>query len=340
MILVRAPLRISFAGGGTDLPAFYRRSPGRVLSATIDKYVYLAINRTPLIDAVTARYSISETVAHPSELQHTRIRAALSDLGVERNIEIGSFASLPAKTGLGSSSSFSVALLKGLHAFRGQTIGSRALAEAACRLEIELVGEPIGKQDQYAAAHGGFNLFQFNPDETVGVEPILLDYKKRALLEDHALLLFTGITRSAAAILGPQQGNAEEKFETYRAMARSVDAFKEMLLAGDIGGMASVLHDGWLKKKSLAAGISNSAIDAMYEAGIAAGALGGKVLGAGGGGCLLFLAPPEAHERIEAAARAAAPAELRSAFRRIPFRFTQSGTDILYNNNNLHPALV
>src|SRR5688572_17261851 len=161
MIVVRAPMRISFVGGGTDLPEFYRQSPGAVISTAIDKFVYVAINHTPLIDKVSARYSISETVDHPSQLQHTRIRAALCDLGIQKGIEIASFASLPAKTGIGSSSSFSVALMKGLHAYLGRNIGAREVAEAASRLEIELLGEPIGKQDQYAAAFGGFNVFRF-----------------------------------------------------------------------------------------------------------------------------------------------------------------------------------
>ena len=188
MIVVRAPLRISFVGGGTDLPDFYFRYPGRVISTTIDKYVYLVINRTPFIDKVSARYSLSETVDRPSELQHTRIREALVDLGIDKNIEIGSFASLPAKTGLGSSSSFSVALMRGLHAHQGRKVSKADIAEAAYRLEIDLLGEPIGKQDQYAAAFGGMNIFQFNPDDSVDVRPVYLDYKMKRAMEDHLLL--------------------------------------------------------------------------------------------------------------------------------------------------------
>src|SRR3989344_2780645 len=181
MIVVRAPMRISFVGGGTDLPDFYRQTPGRVISSAIDKYVYVVINRTPLIDKVSARYSISETVSHPSELQHTRIKAALNDLGIEKGLEIASFASLPAKTGLGSSSSFSVALMKGLHAYLGKKIGARESAEAAARLETDLLKEPIGKQDHYAAAAGGFNGLEFPPDR-LEVQPGLLGFERRALL--------------------------------------------------------------------------------------------------------------------------------------------------------------
>lgn len=155
MILVRAPLRISFVGGGTDLPDFYRRSPGRVISTTIDKFVFLTINPTPMINKVSVVYSASETVDSPAQLKHTRVKAALLDLGIYSNVEIGSFASVPAKTGLGSSSSFSVALMKGLHAHVGRQLSSVEAAESACRLEIELLREPVGKQDQYAAAIGG-----------------------------------------------------------------------------------------------------------------------------------------------------------------------------------------
>src|SRR3990170_5906774 len=228
MILVRAPLRVSFVGGGTDLPDFYRKSPGRVISATIDKFVFLAINSTPMINKISVRYSNSETVDNPQDLQHGRVRAALLDLNIKNNLEIGSFASVPAKTGLGSSSSFSVALMKGLNAYLGKKINKQDAAEAACRLEIELAKEPIGKQDQYAAAFGGFNIFQFNSDESVDVEPIFLDYKKQALLQKHALLFFTGITRSASDVLGQQKSKIEENLETYKKMADSVYDFKKL----------------------------------------------------------------------------------------------------------------
>ena len=338
MILVRAPLRISFVGGGTDLPDFYRHYPGRVLSTTIDKYVYLVINPTPLIDKVTARYSISETASHPNELQHTRIKTALMDFGIERNLEIGSFASLPAKTGLGSSSSFSTALLKGLYAFQGKRIGKGELAEAACRLEIDLLKEPIGKQDQYASATGGFNIFQFNANGSVSVEPVLIDYLKRSKLEKNTLLFFTGVTRPASSVLSEQKSKISEHIETYKKMSDSVSAFKEKLLAGDIRGMASLLHDGWMLKKKFASNVSNSMIDDLYEAGLAAGAWGGKVLGAGGGGCILFLAHPEVHGAMRIAMRQAAAKNNLSDFKEIPVTFTQSGTDILFNN--LHPKII
>ena len=333
MIIARAPLRISFVGGGTDLPDFYRRYPGRVISTAIDKFVYLVINRTPLIPKVSARYSVSETVDHPKNLQHTRIRAALLDLGIEKGLEIGSFASLPAKTGLGSSSSFSVALMKGLHAYRGKKIDKKEAAEAACRLEIELVKEPIGKQDQYAAAFGGFNIFQFNSDGTVDIEPILLDYKKQTLLEDHMLIFFTGISRTASSVLTEQKSRIDEHFETYKKMADSVFDFKEKLIKGDIKGMAEILHQGWLHKKSLASNVSNNLIDSLYEAGLKTGAWGGKILGAGGGGCIMFLSPIDKKPAIRLAVNEIAKANNLSDFCEIPVKLVQSGCDIIFNGD-------
>jgi len=336
MILVRAPLRISFIGGGTDLPDFYRRSPGRVISTAINKFVYIVINRTPLVDKVSARYSKSETVNHPSELEHTRIKAALLDMGIHKGIEIASFAALPARTGLGSSSSFSVALVKGLHAFLGKKIDKYEAAEAASRLEIELVGEPIGKQDQYAASFGGINLFQFNPDDSVEVDPVFLDYKKRLVLEDHLLVFFTGITRSASSVLTEQKSNIDRKFDTLKAMADDVYEFKDRLLAGDFKGLGEMLHQAWLKKKSLASNVSNSIIDDFYNAGMESGAWGGKVLGAGGGGCVMFLAPLENKDKVRMSVKRVAETHNLSEFCEIPVQFVQCGTEVLFNGDHFH----
>ncbi len=334
MIVVRAPLRISFVGGGTDLADFYRRSPGRVISTAIDKFVYLVVNRTPLIDKVSARYAISETVAHPTELQHTRIKAALMDLGITRNIEIGSFASLPAKTGLGSSSSFSVALMKGLHAFQGKKIDAREAAAAAAHLEIELLKEPIGPQDQYASAFGGLNVLQFNSDDSVSVEPVLLDYKKRLDLENHLMLFFTGITRAASSVLTEQKANIDKKFETLKAMADSVSEFKARLLAGNFEGLGEMLHEGWLRKKTLASNLSNSVIDDLYGAGMQAGAWGGKILGAGGGGCVMFMAPFDKKDAVREGVKAVAATKNLPDFQEIPVKFVYAGAEVLFNGDH------
>lgn len=328
MIIVKAPLRISFVGGGTDLPDFYRQHPGRVISTAIDKYVYVAINPTPLMGQVAARYSSFEIVKHPSELKNDRIRAALLDLGIYSNIDITTFSHLPVKTGLGSSSSFSVALMKGLYASLGKKIDQREAAEAACRLEIELLREPIGKQDQYASAFGGLNVFQFNADESVDVHPVFIDYKTRSNFENRLLLFFTGITREAASVLGEQKEKTSLNLKSLKEMAELPCEFQERLGRADFEGLGKLLHVNWLKKKTLASKVSNPVIDDLYQSGFEAGAWGGKVLGAGGGGCLLFMAPPEKMGAIREALRGAAAKNQLEEAREIPLRFVQSGVEV------------
>lgn len=335
MIVVRAPLRISFVGGGTDLPDFYHKHQGAVLSVTIDKYVYLVINPTPMISGISARYSITETVDHPNKLQHTRIRAALNELGIKSHIEIGSFASILSQTGLGSSASFSVALMKGLNLHKNnKKLSPKETAEAACHLELGLLSEPIGKQDQYASAIGGFNIFEFNPDESVNIKPIFLGFEVSSKLEDHLLLFFTGITRSASAVLDKQRINIDKKLKEYKEMTTMVPFFEKELLAGNIKGMAKILHKGWLLKKSLSKDISNNVIDKLYESGLKSGAWGGKILGAGGGGCLLFLAPPKNHKVIRAKILQKAKKNKLKDFQEIPVKFVQSGVEVLFNDNH------
>jgi D-glycero-alpha-D-manno-heptose-7-phosphate kinase len=332
MIISSAPMRISFAGGGTDLPDFYTKYPGRVISTAIDKFIFIAINHAPYTNHVAARYSLSEEVSHPSELKNTRIREALLDLGIEKNIEIGSFAPIPARTGLGSSSSFSVALLKGLYAYIGKKLDKREVAEAACRLEIDLVKEPIGKQDQYAAAFGGLNLLQFNTDGTVDVEPVLLDYKKRMQFESHLILVFLGTTRDAASVLMEQKANTAKNFETLKRMSDSVPVFKEAILHADFQSAGEMLLDGWTMKKQLASAISNPGIDRLYETAMSRGAWGGKVLGAGGAGCLMLLAPLEKRRAVLDALMMGAKAEGFEGACEIPVGFVQAGAEILTNS--------
>lgn len=336
MILVQAPLRISFVGGGTDMAKFYRRSPGRVISAAIDKYVFIVINRTPLIDAVSARYSQSETVRHPSMLQHTRIKAALLDLEIDSNVEIGSFASLPNRAGLGSSSSFSVALLAGLHAFKGQVPGPAELAEMACRLEIELVGERIGKQDQYAAAFGGLHVFQFNPDDSVDVRRVALTPALRRKLEYHMLVFFTGITRDASSVLCDQQIQMEhgDRFRAMEQMAADVDVFERHLMDGDLCALGQLLHSNWMRKRELSTMIANGEINELYQTGMQTGAWGGKLLGAGGGGCLMFLAPPERHDAITAALHQKAADLHLTDSRDVPVSLSSTGCEVVFRGGS------
>jgi D-glycero-alpha-D-manno-heptose-7-phosphate kinase len=333
MIISRAPMRISFLGGGTDLPDFYTRYPGRVISAAIDKFIFIAINHARFTHHVAARYSASETVPHPSQLKHSRIREALLDLGIHSNIEIASFAPIPARTGLGSSSSFTVALLKGLHAYTGKRLDKRAVAEEACRLEIELVREPIGKQDQYAAAFGGLNVLRFNSDGTVDVEPVLLDYKKRLDLEERLILFFLGTTRDASSVLTEQRANTERNFELLQRMSDSVPVFRDALLRSDFQRTGEMLLEGWTMKKQLASAISNPGIDALFEVAMNRGAWGGKILGAGGGGCLMMMAPPERRAGVVDGLQRAAISEGFAGAGEIPVTFVQTGGEVLFNSN-------
>ncbi|KKU60169.1 MAG: hypothetical protein UX81_C0003G0029 [Parcubacteria group bacterium GW2011_GWA2_47_12] len=325
-------MRISFAGGGTDLSSFYRHYPGRVISTAIDKYSYVTINHPPLVKKVAARYVISELVNHPRELKNDRIRAALLSFGIENNIDIGNFSDAPVKTGLGSSSSFTAALIKGLSTHIGKRIDKQELAEAASRLEIESLREPIGKQDQYAATFGGFNIFQFNPDETVDVLPVRMDFKKRLDFESRLFLFFTGITRLASSVLAEQQSKTAENLETLKKMSDSVFDFRDKLLLGDFRALGEMLHEGWLMKKTLASNVSNKLIDDFYNAGMQNGAWGGKILGAGGGGCVLFVVPSEKRNAVREAMLLMAKQNSLLDSGEIPVRFVQSGAEILMNH--------
>ena len=333
MIIVRAPLRISFVGGGTDLPDFYKQYPGRVISAAINKFTYVTINHIPHTKKVIVKYRNTEVVDHPSQLEHTRVREALLDLGIHRDVEIGSFADISAKSGLGSSSAFSVALLKGLHAFLGKNIGRQEVAEAASRLEIYILKEPIGKQDQYAAAMGGLNVFQFNSDHSVDIKPVFLSHDVKKRLENHLILFFTGVTRDAGSVLSEQRSNINDKLETLKQMADSVYEFEKLLLKSDFEAAGKMLDEAWKRKKSLASKISNNSFDLLYEEGVKLGAHGGKILGAGGGGCMLFIVPPEKRESVKKAVIEIANKENLIGFEEVPFKFTECGVDIVYRDD-------
>lgn len=332
MIIVRAPLRISFVGGGTDLPSFYKQHPGQVLSATIDKYVYAAINPAPLLKGITARYSIIENVKTVKDLKNDRIREAMLHLGVSDNMEFGTFSHLPVGTGLGASSSFTVALVKGLSTYQGKRLDKNEIAEAACRIEIELIKEPIGKQDQYASTFGGFNIFKFNSDNSVDIDPILLDYKRRISFENNIVVFFTGITRKASNILKEQKSNTQANFETLKSMTQTVDLFRKKLIKGDFETLGKLLHESWLKKRKLASKISNPAIDKIYETGIRNGAWGGKLLGAGGGGCILFLVSQRKREQLKEAIMRQAKKSRLQDIKEVPIKFVHSGVEIISNS--------
>jgi len=301
MIITRTPLRISFAGGGTDLSAFYHRERGAVLSTSINKYIYITVNRK-FDKKVRASYSVTEIVERASDLKHELIREALKVVGVEGGIEITSISDVPSRgTGLGSSSSYTVGLLNALYAFTGKLTNAEKLAAEACRIEIEICGKPIGKQDQYIAAYGGMQFIQFNPDGTVYVDPVSCELGLRERLQRNLLMLYTGVTRSANDVLSEQSRNTEQNGSTMEDLLRMrnlADQLKDCLCSGKLDGFGETLHAGWMLKKGLAPGISSPEIDAWYEIARCNGAVGGKLLGAGGGGFLLLYAHPESHAEI------------------------------------------
>jgi len=304
LIISRTPLRISFAGGGSDLAAFYRQEPGAVISMTIDKYIYITVN-AKFGHQIRASYSITEIVVRVDDLKHQLIRESLNLVGQTRGVEITSISDIPSQgTGLGSSSSYTVGLLNALYAFRGKFAGAERLAREACMIEIERCSAPIGKQDQYIAAYGGLQFIQFNPDETVFVDPVICRPQTRQLLQERLLMLYTGITRQTGDVLREQQANTERDAAKRRSVRRLVALAHDLratLQHDELDRFGEVLHEGWMRKRELATGISNPHIDDWYERGRAAGAAGGKILGAGGGGFLLLYAPVERHAAILAA---------------------------------------
>jgi D-glycero-alpha-D-manno-heptose-7-phosphate kinase len=294
MIITRSPLRISLGGGGTDLPSYYREHSGFLIAAAIDKYVYINVHRR-FTDGFLLKYSSLEEAATIDDIKHPIIREALKLVDIrERNLEITSMADIPAGTGLGSSGSFTTALLKAFHALKKNLIHPAELAEQACCIELEKLGEPIGKQDQYISAYGGITAFQFMPDGRVEAEPLKISEETLFNLEDNLLLFFTGYARSASAIL-KEQDDKSKKADA--AMIENLHFIKDLgkrsqvaLETGDLEGFARLMDVHWERKKERSAGISNPDIDAWYDCAMANGALGGKVIGAGGGGFLMFYA--------------------------------------------------
>ena len=323
MIVCRTPLRVSFLGGGSDLPIHYRRHGGAVVSAAIMKYVYVTVNRR--FDAsIRLSYSMTEEVDHASEIKHRLVRAAMLKLGIENGVEITSIADIPSRgTGLGSSSAFTTGLLHALHAYRGAYRSQVALAAEACEVEIDLCGEPIGKQDQYAAAVGGVNLLRFNPDESVTVERIVFSPGFVREFQDSMLMFYTGVTRSASDILRNQidiMGSSEEKTQVVSRMAGMTEDFRHAIQDGSLRWVGELMHEAWVLKQSISDRISSDLVNDMYARSRRAGALGGKLLGAGGGGFLLVCAPVERHEAVR---------EALAGYRCLPLRLDWTGTSII-----------
>jgi D-glycero-alpha-D-manno-heptose-7-phosphate kinase len=324
VIISQTPLRVSFLGGGSDLPSYYRRNGGAVLSVAIDRSVYVTVSRK-FDDALRVSYSRTEEVARSSEVEHPLVRESLALLGIEGGIEITSVADIPARgTGLGSSSSFTVGLLNTLHAYCGRYTTADRLAQESCIVEIERCNEPIGKQDQYAAAFGGFNFIRFHPDDSVEVKKVLCPQSLIADLQARLLFFYTGLTRSASALLRQQSSDVAipgAKSDATGMLVQLAEAAFSDLCAGNIGSLGAMLHEAWQAKKQIVSGVTCAVIDEAYQAAIGAGAEGGKLLGAGGGGFLMFLAPPERHDAIRSALR---------SLRETPFRFAPHGSRIIF----------
>jgi D-glycero-alpha-D-manno-heptose-7-phosphate kinase len=295
MIVTRAPLRIPLGGGGTDLPSYYSKYGGFVLSAAINKYVYISLNRPQVDDLIRVKYSKSETVRAVDEIRHELVREALRLTGVERGIEIVSMADVPAGTGMGSSGSFLVALLRALHAFKREHVPPLQLAEEACRIEIDMVGSPVGKQDQYIAAFGGITCFDIDREGVVTVNPIRMSAHQLDELRNSLLLFYTGIERRALDILEDQKRDTmQSKEEVVESLHRTKELgleIKEALEAGDLDRFGELMDVHWQNKKRRSTKISDPRIDRWYEVARDNGALGGKLIGAGGGGFFLFYCP-------------------------------------------------
>ena len=325
MIIVRVPLRISFVGGGSDLPAFYEQSAGRVISAAINKYVFVAINEK-FDGKFRIGYSVTELVDKPHEVKNTRVRAALEHFGVEKGLEVVSISDVPSSgSGLGASSSFAVALMHGLAEFVGMPHADKyALAEAACHVELGMLGEKIGKQDQYAAAFGGVNVIDFS-SAGVKVSPVRIAKKTFAEFNRHLLAFHVAGARDAAAIHAGVSHNLKNDEKILAAQKKLVDMvapFKQALIAGDFKKLGVMLHAAWeLKKKSHS--LAHAEVDKVYAAGRKAGAWGGKLLGAGGGGFVLFIAPPKAQAKIRAAMKGRTE---------LPIGFDTEGSKIVFSS--------
>ncbi|MBI2035442.1 MAG: kinase [Candidatus Liptonbacteria bacterium] len=333
MIITRSPLRISFFGGGTDYPAWFESSGGgSVLSTSIDKYCHISARFLPQFFDHRSRiaYSKVELVNSVDEIEHPVVRHALNFVGIKDGVEIHNFDDLPARSGMGSSSSFTVGLLHALSALKGERVSRERLAKDAIHIEQNLLRENVGCQDQVAAAYGGLNKISFGGKEKIKIEPIILSDARKKFFQDHLMLFFTGRSRYASEIAAEQVKNTPQKSNELKAMLTMVDDAVKVLQGGDLNDFGKMLHETWQLKRSLSSKITNSLIDEAYDAGRGAGASGGKLLGAGGGGFLLFFANPELHGRIKTSL---------SKLLHIPFSFENDGSQIIYEQKK-HPQLA
>lgn len=321
MIITKTPFRVSFCGGGSDMADFYREHGGCVLSTTINRYMYLTIH--PYFDEqrTVLKYSQNEIVDNINDIKHSIFHCVLNEQRVS-GVEISSTADVPSGTGLGSSSAFTVGLLHTLACYKGEYISKGTLAKEACAVEIEKLGAPIGKQDQYAAAYGGLNFISFHRDDTVSVEPVVTRGDTLHKLQDNLVMFYTGLTHDANQILAEQKKNISkaDKTQNLIRMCELARDMKQSLEKNDLNDFGSILHESWMMKRELAGSISNPKIDELYEIAMQNGALGGKLLGAGGGGFLLFYCPKEKQALLREKLR----------LKLFPFEFEHDGSSIVY----------
>ncbi len=324
MIITQTPLRISFAGGGTDFEGFYRDGGGCVVSSAIDKYIYVVIKER-FDDKIRVGYSTTEMVDSVDEIEHELVRECLRKTGITHGVEISTMADIPSEgSGLGSSSSVTVGLLNAMYAYQGEIKPAEVLADEACDVEINVLGKPIGKQDQYIAAFGNMRLIEFRPSGAVDVSYVAIDPEKKRRLSESLMLFFTGVTRKADKILSQQKSNIESRRRTLESMRAQAYELHKGICAGDIDAVGRTMHEGWLLKKQLADSISNGNIDSIYEAAIEAGAVGGKIAGAGGGGFLLLYCCPECRQSVRAKLS-------EFGMKELPFNLERDGTKVIFN---------
>lgn len=324
MIISRTPLRMSFVGGGSDIPSFYLKYGGAVISTAINKYIYINVNKK-FDDGIRIAYSKTEEVDSIEKVEHRLVKATMEVLDIKGGIEITSIADIPSRgTGLGSSSSFTVGLLNALNAYNGKFSSSEYLGKESCRIELDICKEPIGKQDQYAAAYGGFNLIEFNRNGDVKVSPIITKNETILEIEENLLVFYTGLTRSASSILKNQSDNLKNDSIKINNMAKMVDLTYLLLSSiqnNNTKAFGEILHENWVLKKGLSEGITNPFIDECYQIALNSGAVGGKILGAGAGGFLLFYAEKKNHKSI---------INSLSKLKLINFSFEKNGSQIIY----------
>lgn len=322
MIIVQTPLRVSFFGGGTDFPSFYCREGGAALTSTIDKYIFIVIKER-FDQKLRVGYTRTEMVDRVDEIEHELIREALRKTGIWAGVEVTTMGDIPSTgSGLGSSSTVTVGALHAMYAYRNEIVPKEKLAREACEIEIDILKKPIGVQDQYIVSYGGLRFLEFSPDGTISCQKIELSSQLSRQLNENILLFFTGVTRSAASILTEQKENIDHRWDILRKIKEMAYTARAELLSGNLDNLGYILHESWMLKKQLASSISNNTINEIYEAALHAGAIGGKITGAGGGGFLLLYCPHEKQEAVRSAL---------CTLQELPFQLEQDGSKVIFN---------